>query len=240
MPRRRPLWGRGTALASILWLGLTTPAFVGPAAQTAYPVDVELVLAIDCSYSVDAGEFALQKAGLAKAFRHPAVVAAIEAGPRGTIAVAVVQWSGAATQVTVVPWTLVTGAASAAALAANIEAAPRMTREGATSITAMVAYGIGLIQANGLAGARRVIDISADGRNNTGRRIRAVAPLAAISGVTVNGLAILNEVPTLRFYFEKYVIAGADAFAMAANDYDHYAAAILRKLMREIGNPAVS
>ncbi len=58
--------------------------------------------------------------------------------------------------------------------------------------------------------------------------------------MTVNALAILNEVPTLRFYFEKHVIAGADAFAMAANDYDHYAAAILRKLIREIGNPAIS
>jgi CheY-like chemotaxis protein len=159
---------------------------------------------------------------------------------RGAIGVAVVQWSGAATQSIVVPWTLVTDAASAATLAARIEAAPRMTQEGATSISAMVAYGIGLIEINRLAGTRRVIDISADGRNNTGHRIRAVAPLAAISGVTVNGLAILNEVPTLRFYFEKYVIAGADAFAMEANDYGHYAAAILRKLIREIGNPAVS
>ncbi len=236
MFRRSPPWGRGSVLASILCLGLTG----APAAQTSYPVDLELVLAIDCSYSVDASEFALQKTGLAAAFRHPAVVAAIQAGARGAIGVAVVQWSGAATQSIVVPWTLVTDAASAAALAARIEAAPRMTQEGATSISAMVAYGIALIEVNRLAGVRRVIDISADGRNNTGHRIRAVRPLAAISGVTVNGLAILNEVPTLRFYFEKYVIAGADAFAIAANDYDHYAAAILRKLMREIGNPAVS
>jgi hypothetical protein len=211
-----------------------------PAAQTSYPVDVELVLAIDCSYSVDAREFALQKIGLAEAFRHPAVVAAIQAGERGAIGVAVVQWSGANTQSNVVPWTLVTDAAGAAALAARIEAAARMTQEGATSISAMVAYGIGLIESNGLAGARRVIDISADGRNNTGHRIRAVRPLAARSGVTVNGLAILNEVPTLGFYFEKYVIAGTDAFAMEANDYDHYAAAILRKLIREIANPATS
>ena len=229
---------RRSVLASIilLYLGLTA----APAAQTAYPVDLELVLAIDCSYSVDAREFALQKTGLAAAFRHPAVVAAIQAGARGAIGVAVVQWSGAAAQSIVVPWTLVTDAASAAALAARIEAAPRMTQEGATSISAMVAYGIGLIEANRLAGTRRVIDISADGRNNTGRGIRVVAPLAAVSGVTVNGLAILNEVPTLRFYFEKYVIAGPDAFAVEANDYGHYTAAILRKLIREIGDPAVS
>ncbi len=215
--------------------------FAVPAARAQQiAVDVELVLAIDCSYSVDAREFALQMTGLAEAFRHPAVVAAIQAGDRGAIGVAVVQWSGAGTQSTVVPWTLITGAADAAALAARIETAPRMTQEGATSISAMVAYGIGSIEANRLAGARRVIDISADGRNNTGRRIRTVAPLAALSGVTVNGLAILNEVPTLTFYFEKHVISGPDAFVMEANDYEHYAVAILRKLIREIGYPAVS
>jgi hypothetical protein len=221
-------------------LGLFPGLAGAPAAQTSYPVDVELVLAIDCSYSVDAREFALQTDGLAQAFRHPAVVAAIQAGAHGAVGVTVVQWSGATNQSTVVPWTLVTDAGSAAALAARIQAAPRMTQEGATSITAMVAYGIASIEANRLQGVRRVIDISADGRNNTGHKIRAVAPLAALSGVTVNGLAILNEVPTLNFYFEKYVIAGKDAFAMAADDYRHYGVAILRKLLREIGNPAVS
>lgn len=236
MIRRSPLRGRGTVLASILFLGLVG----APAAQTSYPVDLELVLAIDCSYSVDTREFALQKTGLAEAFRHPAVVAAIQAGERGAIGVTVVQWSGAATQSTVVPWMLIADAASAADLAVRIESTRRMTQEGATSISAMVAYGIASIEANNLAGTRRVIDISADGRNNTGRKVRAVAPLAALSGVTVNGLAILNEVPTLGFYFERYVIAGAGAFAMEANDYRHYATAILRKLIREIGNPAVS
>ncbi len=168
------------------------------------------------------------------------MVAAILAGARGAIGVAVVQWSGSTAQSTVVSWMLISDAASAAALASRIEAAPRTTEEGATSISAMVAYGIGMIESNRLAGTRRVIDISADGRNNTGPRIRAVAPLVSISGVTVNGLAILNEVPTLGYYFEKYVIAGADAFAMEANDYGHYATAILRKLIREIGNPTVS
>jgi hypothetical protein len=234
--RRTPFRGRGAVLASILFLGLAG----APAAQTSYPVDLELVLAIDCSYSVDAREFALQKIGLAEAFRHPAVLAAIQAGERGAIGITVVQWSGADTQSTVVPWMLISDAASAAALAVRIESTRRMTQEGATSISAMVAYGIASIEANNMAGTRRVIDISADGRNNTGRKVRAVAPLAALSGVTVNGLAILNEVPTLGFYFERYVIAGAGAFAMEANDYRHYATAILRKLIREIGNPAVS
>ncbi|MCH7929309.1 MAG: DUF1194 domain-containing protein [Proteobacteria bacterium] len=236
MSRHSLPWGRGSVLASILCLGLTG----APEAQTSYAVDVELILAIDCSYSIDSREFELQKTGLAEAFRHPAVLAAIRAGELGSIGVTVVEWSGADTQATVVPWILVTDAASATALANRIEAAPRMTREGATSISSMISYGVDLFGANRLVGTRRVIDISADGRNNTGHKIRAVAPLARVAGVTVNGLAILNEVPTLKFYFEKYVIVGDGAFAMEAQDYDHYAAAILRKLIREIGNPAIS
>jgi hypothetical protein len=104
----------------------------------------------------------------------------------------------------------------------------------------MIEFGLALFDANRLAGVRRVIDISADGRNNTGHRISAVVPLARILGVTVNGLAILNEVPTLHYYFEQQVISGPDAFVMEANDYEDYAVAILRKLIREIGYPAVS
>ncbi len=250
MGRRRPSWGRAFLFASILLLALVG----APAAQSLRPVDVELVLAIDCSYSVDAGEFELQRTGLAEAFINPAVLAAILAGEHKAIGVTVVEWSGAGAQAVAVPWTTVHDAASAVALAARIEAVPRLTQEGATSISSMIEFGLTLFEANRLAGVRRVIDISADGRNNTGHRIGAVVPLAMILGVTVNGLAILNEVPTLYFYFEQQVISGPDAFVMEANDYGHYAVAfvmeandyghyavaILRKLIREIGYPAVS
>ena len=236
MSRRGLPWGRGSILASILYFGLAG----APVAQPSYAVDVELILAIDCSYSIDSREYDLQKTGMAEAFRHPAVLAAIRDGEFGAIGVTLVEWSGVDTQATVVPWILVTDAASATALANRIEAAPRMIQEGATSISSMIMYGVSLFRANRLVGTRRVIDISADGRNNTGHKIRAVAPLARVAGVTVNGLAILHEVPTLKFYFEKHVIVGDGAFAMEAQDYDHYAAAILRKLIREIGNPAIS
>ena len=233
--RRRPR-GRVLRFASILFFGLAGT----PAAQSSRLVDLELVLAIDCSYSVDAGEFELQRIGLAEAFINPAVLAAILTGEHKAIGVTVVEWSGAGTQAVVIPWTTVHDAASAVALAARIEAVPRLTQEGATSISSMIEFGLALFDANRLAGVRRVIDISADGRNNTGRRIGSVAPLAMILGVTVNGLAILNEIPTLNFYFEQQVISGPDAFVMEANDYEHYAVAILRKLIREIGYPAVS
>ena len=228
--------GRAFLLASIVFLGLGGAA----AAQTLRQVDLELVLAIDCSYSVDAREFELQKIGLAQAFRNPAVLAAIQAGKHKTIAVSVVEWSKPGVQEVVVPWTLVRDGAGAEALAARIEAVPRLTAEGATSISSMIRFGIAYLAANPISGARRVIDISADGRNNAGQKIAAAGALARAYGVTINGLAILNEIPTLHFYFEQQVISGPDAFVMEANDYEDYAVAILRKLIREIGDPAVS
>ncbi|MCH8035718.1 MAG: DUF1194 domain-containing protein [Proteobacteria bacterium] len=227
---------RAFLLAWLIFLGLGGAA----AAQTLRQVDLELVLAIDCSYSVDAREFELQKIGLAQAFRNPGVLAAIQAGKHKTIAVSVVEWSKPGVQEVVVPWTLVRDGAGAEALAARIEAVPRLTAEGATSISSMIRFGIAYLAANPISGARRVIDISADGRNNAGRKIAAAGALARAYGVTVNGLAILNEIPTLHFYFEQQVISGPDAFVMEANDYEDYAVAILRKLIREIGDPAVS
>ncbi|MEE8189206.1 MAG: DUF1194 domain-containing protein [Kiloniellales bacterium] len=236
MARRSPPWGRGSVLASILCLGLTG----APAAQSSRQVDLELVLAIDCSYSVDAREFELQKIGLAQAFRNPVVLAAIQAGKHKTIAVAVVEWSKPDVQEIVVPWTLVRDGPGAEALAARIEAAPRLTAEGATSISSMIRFGIAYLAANSISGERRVIDISADGRNNSGQKIAAARALARAYGVTINGLAILNEVKTLDLYFERRLITGSDAFVMRADDYEQYAVAILRKLLQEIGNPAIS
>lgn len=220
-------------LSALLLWGLTAQA-------RAEPVDLALVLAIDCSYSVDSREFALQKTGLARAFRNPLILAAIQAGERKSIAVSVIEWSKPGLQEVAVPWFLVRDAASAEALAARIEAMPRLTAEGATSISSMIQFGIAYLAASPLPGARKVIDISADGRNNSGEKITTARALARSYGVTINGLAILNEVKTLDYYFEKYMISGFGAFVMRADDYDHYATAILRKLLQEIGNPPIS
>jgi hypothetical protein len=207
------------------------------AARAQQAVDLELVLAVDCSYSVDAEEFALQMDGLAAAFRHPAVIAAIGSNPGGAIAVTVVQWSGPGSQVVAVPWQRIAGPVSARTFSERIAAAPRLTAEGATSISSMVRFGLALMDRNGYVGTRRVIDISADGRNNSGPRMRDWRAAAALSGATLNGLAIRNEVQTLHLYFEKYVIAGAGAFVIPANDYAAYKQAILQKIVREIGLP---
>jgi hypothetical protein len=234
-PPRQVLPGRTRRVPlALLWFVALT--FASPGARSQQPVDLELVLAVDCSYSVDSGEFALQMQGLAAAFRDPAVIAAIGANRYRAIAVTVVQWSGPDSQVVAVPWRRIHDRATALDLSARIAEAPRMTAEGATSISAMVRFGLRLLDGNAFQGSRRVIDISSDGRNNAGPRIRDLRAAAAWSGATLNGLAILNEVETLNYYFEKYVIAGPNAFVVTANDYDAFREAILNKIVREIGN----
>ncbi len=229
---RRPSGSLCVLSALLLW---------GSTAEVrAEPVDLELILAIDCSYSVDTNEFALQRLGLGHAFRSPEVAAAIAQGPRGTIAVTVVLWSSAASQVVAIPWTRVDDAASAAALAARLEGTPRLTEEGATSISAMIGFGLTLFGTSPLHGEGRTIDIASDGRNNSGLRVGVMRALAQAEGVTVNGLAILNEVPTLNYYFENQVITGPNAFVIKTDDYSQFKAAIKRKLIREIGNQPVA
>ncbi len=212
--------------------------FVVPAARAQQiAVDVELVLAVDCSYSVDAQEFELQMRGLAQAFESTTVQQAILGSPRGVIAVIVVQWSGSSSQEIAVPWTLVYDASSARGIARAIRSAPRLTADGATSISAMVEIGVALFSANQFAGDRRVIDISADGFNNTGPPMPLLRLYAESNDVTINGLAIIDEHPELESYFQYHVITGPGAFMITANDYAAYGDAITRKLLREIFKP---
>jgi len=204
------------------------------------PVDLALVLAIDCSYSVDMAEYALQINGMAEAFRQAEIQAAIASGPNKRIVVAVVQWSDMAHQSLVVPWMEVSDAASAERLAVAIETLPRTLAEGGTSIGHAMRFGAQLLNALPRPADRRVIDIAADGRNNNGGDPRPIRDAVIGQGITVNGLAILNEVPTLDKYFERYITGGPASFVVTANDYSAYSAAIYRKLMREIIGPRLS
>ncbi len=212
--------------------------FVAPAARAQQiAVDVELVLGIDCSYSVNSEEFDLQMRGLAQAFESAKVQQAIQGSRRGVIAATVVQWSGWYSQEIAVPWTLVYDANSARQIARAIRSAPRLTADGATSISAMIEIGVALFNANQFAGDRRVIDISADGFNNNGRPMPPLRLYAELNEVTLNGLAIIDEHPELESYFEYHVITGPGAFVITANDYAAYGDAIIRKLLREIIKP---
>ncbi len=208
--------------------------------QSRPEVDVTLVLGIDCSYSVDANEFLLQKAGIANAIVSPAVLQAIADGPIGRVAIAVVQWSSSESQITVIPWTIVATRDDATRLAQAILATPRQTAEGATSISAFLRHSVNLIAAGPYSGLRSVIDVASDGTNNNGVKIAAARARALATGVTINGLAILNEVAWLKSYFRRQVTGGPGNFIIEADSYGSFAEAMRRKLEREIRGLGIS
>lgn len=210
---------------------------VATSGQTRVEVDLALVLAIDCSYSVNDEEFRQQTVGLAEAFRHPDVVNAIASGPKGRIAVVVVQWSGADSQQIAVPWTIVDGPAAARELASLIEGSGRQTAEGATSISAAINVGTVLLLRKPFDARRMVIDISGDGDNNNGGPPDPARDRALAAGIAINGLVILNDLFYLDRYYENHVVGGSGSFVIVANDYGDYGRAILLKLIREIEQP---
>lgn len=202
-------------------------------------VELLLVLAVDASSSVSGAEFDLQMRGLAAAFRAPEVVQAIaETDPRG-IAVALVQWSSPGSQVVAVDWTLVDDAASVEALARRIEGRGRLIL-GETSIEGALTFSTRLLRDSGLAGDRRVIDVSGDGQSNWGPDPDAVRDHAVAAGITINALAVTNEQPSLSDYYRDHVIGGPGAFVLAADDYVDFARAMRAKLLQEIGGEVIS
>ncbi|MBP5855377.1 DUF1194 domain-containing protein [Marivibrio halodurans] len=210
------------------------------AADQGRTVDLLLVLAIDCSYSVDTQEYDLQRQGIAHALRDPEIRQAISAGPYASIAIAVVQWSSATSQVLALPWTLLDGPASIDAAIARIGGLKRATRDGATAISTAIGYSLGVLDRSPYRAVRRIIDISGDGRHNNGPDLEHFRLTAAARGVTVNALAILNEEWTLDLYYKDKVIAGFGAFVERANAYPDYRDAIRRKMLREIRYVPVS
>ncbi len=220
---------RRTALLAVLLLGATmTPADAEPA------VDIALVLAVDVSLSVDTEEFALQRAGYAAAFRNQRVVDAIAAGTVGAIAVTYMQWSGAREQQQIVGWQLINDRASAARFAAALAAADRIVVSGSTSVSGAIDAASRLLRQSGYAAERRIIDISGDGSNNSGRLPNFARDEAVALGITINGLAILKNEPQLDVYYQANVVGGRGAFVLTAGDFDDFAEAILAKLIREV------
>lgn len=224
-----------TALLRVLLL--VACLFAAPTASAVQPVDVDLVLAIDCSSSVTPEEYILQMEGFAAAFRDPQVIEAIKGLDHGAIAVTVVQWSYARWQQVVIPWTIVHDAGSASGLAEAFTIAPRIVYGGETSISAAIDVAAGLLDARPQNGQRRVIDISGDGSNNQGRSVTAARDQAVARNIVINGLTILHEEPDLEDYYRRSVIGGPGAFVMPAADYAAFGAAIRQKLLREITAP---
>jgi hypothetical protein len=218
--------GRRFLLAILCVLAMATPA-------AARSVDLALVLAVDVSGSVNSERFELQRQGYAKAFASPEVLDAIAGGPNQTIAVTLVEWSGAGHQQQMIGWTFITDAASATAFGSAVAETPRAFADW-TSISGAIDFSVPLFSAAEIEPMRRVIDISGDGINNNGRGVDEARNEALRAGITINGLPILSEYPTLDAYYRDNVIGGPGAFATVAHDFPDFGQAILSKLVREI------
>jgi hypothetical protein len=212
--------------------GLSARLGAQPAGATA--VDLQLVLAVDASGSVNEERFVLQRDGYVAAFRHRQVLDAIRSGPHGAVAVMMVQWTGPRLQEIAVPWGRISDAGSAEDFAGAIERAPRVLFGGGTSISGVIDYAVALFPGSPFKGARQVIDISGDGINNRGRPTVFARDEAVAAGIVINGLPILAIEPGLDYYYRQSVIGGPGAFVIAAESYEAFGEAIRRKLILEI------
>jgi hypothetical protein len=231
---------RSTACAAAL-LAL----IVLPSGSRAQATDLLLVLAADVSRSIDEGEFTLQRKGYSAALTDPRVVAAIRGGTTGTIAICFVEWSGAGEQAVVADWTVIHDEEDAGGLAAAILAAPR-SYIGRTSISGAIDFAMERFAAAQPRASRRIIDISGDGTNNSGRPVTDARDEAVAQGVTINGLAIVNDKPNpgyafhtqppggLPEWYRQNVIGGPGAFLRVVEDFHSFADAMTNKLVSEI------
>lgn len=208
----------------------------------AQQVDLELVLAVDVSGSIDFEEARLQRQGYMAAFLDPVVLGAIASGPLGRIAVTYVEWAGVFSRSHTVDWMVIDGPPSAERFVAALEDAS-LHRGRYTSISGAIEFALPMFEDNAFESKRRVIDISGDGPNNSGRLVDEARDIAGLAGVTVNGLAIINDRPNpfgippmkdLDIYFEHCVIAGPGAFVVVAEGFSDFGNAIRRKLILEI------
>ncbi len=208
-------------------------------------VDLLLVLAADISRSVDEKKFKLQRDGYAAAIVDPRVLRAMTAGPTGRIALCFLEWASDGEQIIVIDWTSVGSETDARAISARIREAPRAFM-GRTSISAAIDYSMGALARSPFAGTRRVIDVSGDGTNNSGRPVTMARDAAVAQGVTINGLVILSEVPLptnpmhthppggLTAYYENNVIGGPGAFVVEAESFEAFGQLLVSKLVKEI------
>ena len=228
----------------ILGIAALLGATPAPPPARAAEVDLELVLAVDVSRSIDDDEFRLQREGYAQAFTNPAVLAAIMSNPKQRIAVTFIEWAGVEFQRVVVPWTVIGDPESGALFAHEVATRPR-SFFGWTSISGAIDYALRQFEIDPNRGTRRVIDVSGDGINNSGRPAFEARDDALRRGITINGLVIMNDNPNPGFVFQRQtppldefyrdqVIGGQGAFLIALDDFDSFAHAIVNKLVKEI------
>jgi hypothetical protein len=212
-------------------------------AAEATTVDVELVLAVDVSYSMDPDEQALQREGYAAALTSPEFLEALRTGIHGKIAITYFEWAGVSDQKVLMPWRVIDGAASAAAVADEISQAP-YRRAYRTSISGALIFAPLLFDQNRNRGIRRVIDVSGDGANNQGPPVVPTRDEVLAKGITINGLPIMLKRPqpgsvdieNLDVYYEDCVIGGPGAFVVPIRERDKFKEATRTKLVLEVAD----
>jgi Protein of unknown function (DUF1194) len=209
--------------------------------ETHPSVDVELVLAVDVSYSMDMDELAIQREGYAQAITSKEFLQALKAGPNGKITVTYFEWAASTDQKIIIPWRVIDGPESADAVAAEILKTP-IRRASRTSISGAINFAMPLFDENPLRGLRRVIDISGDGPNNNGAPVTLARDAALEKGIIINGLPIMVKEPSystmdidnLDLYYEDCVIGGPGSFVVTIKDRDKFKEAIRTKLLLEV------
>ena len=227
------------SLATLLFCGAGSPAI-----SADIPVDLELVLAVDVSGSMDEDEHILQRQGYVTAFRHPGVVDVIRAGFRGRIAVTYFEWGGANSQVVTIPWMIISDTESSNAFADLLAERPIAFIRG-TSISGGLRYGSTLFEGNGFRGVRRVIDVSGDGANNRGGPVEEARDDVVTRGITINGLPLMlkenwYDGVDLEEYYRRCVIGGWGSFVVPVNQISQMALSIRQKLILEIAEPIIA
>jgi hypothetical protein len=221
-------------LAALCFIFLTAATFSRAAAPDATG-DLELVLAVDVSGSIDAGESALQRQGYLAAIRSPEFVAAVRAGSVGKIRLTYVEWAGEGLQQVTVPWRVIDGPEAAQAFANELAGKPAARFRRGTSISSALVFSAGLFEGGGI---RRVIDISGDGPNNAGGMVTVARDAVVAQGIVINGLPMLLNpaqiVPPLDRYFVDCVIGGEGSFSLPVTSAGSLAEAIRMKLLREL------
>lgn len=233
--------GLAAALCAVYALAAAPHPRLADLRPSAIPVDVELVLAVDISYSMDPDEQALQRQGYIQALTSREFLNAIREGGHGKIAVTYFEWAGPATQKIVMPWRLIDGPEAADAVAAEIARAPT-SRASRTSISSALKFARTLFDDSGYRGVRRVIDVSGDGANNSGPLVAPTRDEIVKEGITINGLPLvlkrLNyatmDIEDLDIYYEDCVIGGPGAFVIPIRERDKFIEATRQKLILEI------
>jgi hypothetical protein len=232
-------------IRTLLILLFLCVALIPTAALAAEQVDLLLVLAVDVSRSVDATKFQLQREGYVAALSNPRVIDAVQSGRYGRIGVIFIEWSGVGNQKVVIDWTIISDAEGAKGFGDRLLEAPRSFAD-RTSISGGIEFAMAQLALAPYESARRTIDVSGDGTNNSGRDVTTLRDEAISKGIVINGLPILSENPMswnpdhtnppggLESYYRNNVIGGPGAFVMVAKNFNTFGEAIINKMIAEV------